>query len=277
MPNPRWKRKAFGLERAKCRVQGPRAAENSVFGCFIASRANSKRIDLEQKEANRMEQYDREGQSVTCPSCGATYFYHRNKIAADGTVQCQNCGKWLSVPSKLEQDRGSAVTISAEKEAAARIRKSRPIRDFHIRRDVPTALYHGLYLSFAVVASFWMWIYVNYFGRLFGGMTGTYVGYAIILFGIVEVVGYMNVFLVQNLWEVYCRRDWGAVLCHGGIVSLLLLAAIYPATYIVPILNVQSIDVYVPVVGSMVLLYWVGIGLVGRFVAYLFLADKPEA
>jgi predicted Zn finger-like uncharacterized protein len=223
-----------------------------------------------------MESYDNNHTLVRCPSCGAAYTYDRGKIASDGTVQCQNCSKWLSVPSNLEQDRGKAVTIADEKEAAARIRVSRPLRGFKIKRDVPTAFYHGLFLSLTIIASFWIWIYVNYFANLLGGVSGSYAGYAIILFGIVVVVGYMNVFLAQNLWEVYCRRDWGAVLAHGGIVTLLLLAVLYPATYILPILNAQSVNVYVPVVGMLIVLYWIGMGLIGRLVAHLFVTKESK-
>jgi len=252
-------------------------ADNSATDCLILSRERTTGIDVKKREAKEMEAHDIEGQLVRCPSCGATYSYRSDKIATDGTVQCQNCAKWLFVPSKLEQDKGASVSVSAEKEASARIRRSRPIRDFHIKRDLPTALYHGLYLSLTIIASFWIWIYVNYFAESLGGINGFYVGLAVISFGIVEVAGYVNVFLVQNLWEVYCRRDWPAVLTHGGILTLLLIAIIYPGTYILQFVSAQSMNILVPVVGGMALLYWVAIGLIGRFVAYPFVADKPEA
>jgi predicted Zn finger-like uncharacterized protein len=223
-----------------------------------------------------MNTSDKGGFFVRCPNCGASYLYSPDKIADDGTVQCQNCLVWLSVPSKLEQDRGAVVSISAAKEAAARVRTSRPIRDLHLKRDLPTALYHGLYLSLTVLASFWLWIYVNYSATLLGGLIGSYVGIAVISFGIVEVVGYTNVFLTQNLWDVYCRKDWLSVFSHGAIMSLLLLAALFPATYILPVVSAQSSDIYVPAVAGMIVLYWIAIGLIGRFVAYLFTVDKRK-
>lgn len=223
-----------------------------------------------------MDSSNKDGQVAKCPNCGATYFYLTQKIEADGTVQCHNCAMWLSVPSKPEQDKGAVVSIAFAKEAAAHVRITRPIRDFSIKRDLPTALYHGLYFTLAILASFWMWIYVNYFATLSGSPIGFYVGIVIMSFGIVEVVGYMNVFLVQNLWDVYCRRDWTHVFSHGAVLSLLLLAILYPATFILPVLSTQSVDVYAAAIAGMVLLYWVAIGLIGRFVAYLFVVDKPE-
>jgi len=220
---------------------------------------------------------DTEGLYVKCPNCGASYVYLVDKIASGGFFQCQNCAKWLSIPPQPERDRGAMASVAEAKEAAAHVRRSRPMEDFHIKRDLPTMFYHGLYFSLTILASFWIWIYVNWYATLLGGPIGYYVGIAIISFGVVEVVGYMNVFLVQNLWDVYCRRNWMSVLGHGAIMSALLLTALFPATYVLPLLASQPTDVYIPVAVAMIVLYWIMIGAIGRSVAYLFTVDKGES
>ena len=35
-----------------------------------------------------------------CPNCGSAYVYSKEKIKADGTVICQNCGKPFIIPQK---------------------------------------------------------------------------------------------------------------------------------------------------------------------------------
>ncbi|MFW9961136.1 MAG: MJ0042-type zinc finger domain-containing protein [Candidatus Thorarchaeota archaeon] len=35
-----------------------------------------------------------------CPNCGSVYVYSKEKIKADGSVVCQNCGKPFMIPQK---------------------------------------------------------------------------------------------------------------------------------------------------------------------------------
>lgn len=223
-----------------------------------------------------MNNKDTEGLFMKCPNCGASYVYLVDKIASGGFFQCQNCAKWLRVLSQPEQGSVPVVSIALEKEAAAHERRSRPKQDFRIRRDLPTMFMHGLLFSLIMVALLWIWVYIIELGTLLGGLIGFYVGIIVTCIGIVGVVGYTDIFLAQNFWDIYCKKPWRSIMGHGAIMSVLVLLGALPAI-IAPILLADlSLEVYAVIETSLIVLYWGTVGAIGRSVAYLFVIDKDN-
>lgn len=223
-----------------------------------------------------MNNKDTEGLYVKCPNCGASYVYLVDKIASGGFFQCQNCAKWLRVLSQPEQGSVPVVSIALEKEAAAHERRSRPKQDFRIGRDLPTMFMHGLLFLLVMLALIWIWAYIIQLGTLLGGVIGFYAGIIVTCMGIVGVVGYTDIFLAQNFWDIYCKKSWRGIMGHGAIMSVLVLLGALPAT-IAPILLAHlSLEVYAVIETSLIVLYWGTVGAIGRSVAYLFVIDKDH-
>jgi predicted Zn finger-like uncharacterized protein len=75
---------------------------DSIAGSDPGKRAVKDLTNLADKNGWEitLEKTTIKSRGTPCPNCGSAYVYSEEKIKADGTVICQNCGKPFMIPQK---------------------------------------------------------------------------------------------------------------------------------------------------------------------------------
>ncbi len=194
---------------------------------------------------------------MICPYCGA-------EISTTSSY-CANCGSPLASGENGFGDdrltRAGLASPAPPPEWAVPKSKRYSETDLWLRYFAHGAVFSLLTLFLAIV-----WIIVSIPLVLCGAFIG--LGMALIL--LVLMIGYLNIFITQLVWGVATDLRWKAVLVHGLFMILVLIIASIPSMLI----RMTTTDVIVAVV--LFLAYCFVDGVIGRWVANMFLMDRKD-
>ncbi|MFW9958970.1 MAG: hypothetical protein ACFFCT_12940 [Candidatus Odinarchaeota archaeon] len=150
--------------------------------------------------------------SVTCANCGARYTYRSENINANGQVQCQNCGKWVTAVG---------VPLAGERPPVGELESYIPWnkREPKVENEIPRLLAHGFIYSILSLAISFIFMMMLVIFAIFGG----FIGIIIALLVLAEMIGGVNIALADAVWQIKCRSGQVSLLGHGGLLFLFLL------------------------------------------------------
>jgi len=197
--------------------------------------------------------------SVTCVNCGARYIYRSENINANGQVQCQNCGKWVTA---------EGVPVAGEHPPVGELESYIPWnkREQKVENEIPRLLAHGFIYSLLALAIYFIFIIMLVIFASIGG----FIGIIIALLVLAEMIGGVNIALADALWQIKCRPGQISLLGHGGLLFLFLFITGLMGFPLTTILAMMGFAFYI--IGQLLYLLIFSLidGFVCRFVALQF-------
>jgi len=202
---------------------------------------------------------DKEKVSVTCVNCGARYIYRAENINANGQVQCQNCGKWVTA---------EGVSLTGEHPPVVKSESYIPWnkREQKVENEIPRLFAHGFIYSLLALVIYFIFIMMLVIFASIGGFIGIIIAFLVL----VEMIGGVNIALADALWQIKCRSGQSNLLGHGALLFFFLLITGLMALPLTIILEMMGFALYI--IGQLLylLLFSLIDGFACRFVALQF-------
>jgi len=197
--------------------------------------------------------------SVTCINCGARYIYRSENINANGQVQCQNCGKWVSA---------EGVPVTEKHPPFDEMESYMPLnkREQKVDNEIPRLMAHGFIFSLLALVIYFIFVMMLIVFASVGGFIGIIVAFVVL----VEMIGGVNKALAEALWQIQCRPGQGNLLGHGSLLFFFLLITGLMGLPLTIILTMMGYTLYIIGQVLYLLLFSLIDGFVCRLVALQF-------
>ncbi|MFW9846941.1 MAG: MJ0042-type zinc finger domain-containing protein [Candidatus Thorarchaeota archaeon] len=197
--------------------------------------------------------------SFSCPNCRARYVYRQSSLNAEGQVQCQNCGLWISTDNRRE---APLQPVDAWLESYIPWNQ----RSGKATKESLKIFVHGFIFSLLSLGVYFVWVFLMVILIYVGGFLGLIL--SLVIFA--GMFGGINMAISSGLWNIRCRAAATSVLGHGGLLFVFLLLTGLVSAMIGFMFALGGLEMYIlgQVIG--ILLFSVIDGYVCRFTALQF-------
>lgn len=203
--------------------------------------------------------------SFTCVNCGARYIYRPENINANGQVQCQNCGKWVSA---------EGTPVTGKQPPFDEMKSYLPLnkREQKVDNEIPRLMAHGFIFSLLSLVIYFIFVMMLIVFASAGGIIGIIIAFVVL----VEMIGGVNKALAEALWQIKCRPGQGNLLGHGGLLFFFLLITGLMGLPLSVILTMMGYAVYIIGQVLYLLIFSLIDGFVCRLVALQFEIGRDD-